>query len=220
MKKISFAMIFVLLATTLFAQVNADNKSQDDELNTIFGKGNKVRIGWFIGPNGGYTRFGSSNVGLAGATAGMIINHNFTIGVTGFGVANSEYLNYNQIVDTTDVRLEGGYGGLLLEYTLFPKSVIHLTFPLLIGGGSMSYINANDVSDWEDDEWECGNETIDKDAFFVIEPGVRAEMNILKFMRFGIGVSYRYTPDLNLINTSTGFINNFTANASLKFGKF
>ena len=219
MKSLSFAIIFTLLTTVLFAQDEKANASNDD-MNTLFGKGNKTTIGWFVGPAGGYTRFCSSDVALAGIQAGMVINHHFTIGLTGFGVANSEYLTYKQFVDNTDVRLEGGYGGLLLEYTMFPKSAIHVSFPVMIGGGQMSYISTNETKTWDGKEWDSDNRKIDEDSFFVIEPGVRAEMNILKFMRFGVGVSYRYTPDLDMINTSKAFINNFTAGASLKFGKF
>jgi hypothetical protein len=61
---------------------------------------------------------------------------------------------------------------------------------------------------------------INNDAFFVIEPSVRAEINILRFMRLNAGVSYRYTDNLQLVNTSTDMINNFTAMVGLKFGKF
>jgi hypothetical protein len=219
MKRFCFAIMFALLTTALFAQ-DEPAKNNNDEMNTLFGKGNKTSIGWFVGPAGGYTRFCSSDVALAGIQAGMVINHNFTIGLACYGVANSKHLIYPQFVDTTDVRLEGGYGGLLLEYTLFPKSLVHVSFPLIIGGGSMAYISANETNSWDDNERDCDHQTIDQDAFFVIEPGVRAEVNILKFLRFGAGVSYRYTPDLDMINTSSGFINNFTASASLKFGKF
>jgi hypothetical protein len=224
MKRLSFAIMFALLTAALFAQ-DEPAKINNDEMNTLFGKGNKTTIGWFIGPAGGYTRFCSSDVALAGIQVGMVVNHNFTIGLAGYGVANSDHLVYPQFVDTTDVRLEGGYGGLLLEYTLFPKSVVHVTFPLIIGGGSMAYISNDETADWDDDDWDddnwdCDHQTIDQDVFFVVEPGVRAEVNILKFMRFGAGVSYRYAPDLDMINTSSGFINNFTASASLKFGKF
>jgi hypothetical protein len=220
MKRITLAVMIALFSTALFAQ-EENAKNTNDDMNTLFGKGNKTTIGWFVGPTGGYTRFCSSDVALAGIQAGMVINHNFTIGLAGSGVANSNYLTYNNFIDTTDVRLEGGYGGLLLEYTLFPKSAIHVSFPLIIGGGTMGYYSTNDNHEWDEDDWDnCDHQEIDQDAFFVVIPGVTAEVNILKFMRFGVGVSYRYTPDLDLVNTSSSFINNFTASASLKFGKF
>lgn len=34
------------------------------------------------------------------------------------------------------------------------------------------------------------------------------------------GVSYRYTPDLDLVSTKTGLINDLNVNFSVKFGKF
>jgi len=42
----------------------------------------------------------------------------------------------------------------------------------------------------------------------------------VKFFRIGVGASYRYTPDLDLVNSSKNLINQFNANLSLKFGKF
>jgi len=54
----------------------------------------------------------------------------------------------------------------------------------------------------------------------VVQPGVRVEFNIVKFFRIGVGVSYRYMPDLELVNTSRNVVNQFNANVSLKFGKF
>jgi len=68
-------------------------------------------------------------------SVGMIINHNFTIGLSGRCWANREGMYYANVTDTAGAYLEGGYGGLLLEYTLFPKSIIHVTFPVLIGRG-------------------------------------------------------------------------------------
>ena len=58
------------------------------------------------------------------------------------------------------------------------------------------------------------------DHFFVIEPGVKVECNVIKALRIGIGISYRYTPDLDLKYTSSDLINQFTAKLSLRFGKF
>lgn len=219
MKRLIIAAITILFATTVFAQDNQATSGNDD-MKTLFGGKEKTTIGWFVGPAGGYTRFDDNDVALAGIHAGMVINHNFSFGLMGYGVANSNYLTFSNIVDSTDVRLEGGYGGFLFEYTLFPKSVVHVTFPLMIGGGTMSYISTTEYPEWDEDEWDYGCEKIDHDPFFFVEPGVKAEINILKFMRFGIGASYRYTPDLDMLNTSSSFINNFTASASLKFGKF
>jgi hypothetical protein len=220
MKNYFFAVALVLLTTSVFAQNENDNKQSNDEISTVFGGGNAARLGWFVGIDPGYTQFDGRDVWLGGISGGMIINHHFTIGLTGRGWVNRNNMFYSEVTDTAGAYLEGGYGGLLLEYTLFPKSVVHVTFPVLIGGGGATYVTDREYYEWDDDEWETNHKSLDTDAFFVIEPGVRAEVNILKFMRLNAGVSYRWVSDLNLINTPAGLMNNFTATVGLKFGKF
>jgi hypothetical protein len=93
---------------------------------------------------------------------------------------------------------------------------VHINFPILVGGGGLVY----NTWTYHHQDYYYDGSTIDWDAFFVVEPGVMVEMNLVKFLRLDAGVSYRYTPDLDLMNTSSGLINNFNANLSLKFGKF
>lgn len=218
MKQLSLMIALLLMVVMVKAQTEPPQST--DEMNTIFGKEKKTRIGWVIGIDPGYTQFSGRDVWMAGLSVGMIINHNFTLGLTGRGWCNRNGMYYPNVTDTTGAYLEGGYGGLLLEYTLFPKSMVHVTFPVLIGGGDASYITDPDYSDWDEDDCDEHRRTLDKDQYFIVEPGVRAEINILKFMRLNAGVSYRYVAGLDLINTSSTVMNNFTATVGLKFGKF
>ena len=218
MKKVTLMFAILFLAVLVNAQ---DEGQPRDDFNTVFGKSGNIKLGWYIGIDAGYTRFDSRDVWLGGLSAGMVINHAFTIGGWGRGITNPDRLYYPNATDTVGAYLTGGYGGLLLEYTLFPKSVIHVTFPIMIGGGSATY--TTDKEYWQfDDEGNSENShtTLDKDDFFVFEPGVRAELNIVKFMRLTAGISYRYTAGVDLINTSGTFMNNFTGTIGLKFGKF
>ncbi len=212
-----------LITTILFMSILAtaqDNSSTDNnQIGTIFGKNKDAKLGWFIGLDNGYTQFGSRDVYLSGLNAGLIINHNFSIGFSGSGWTNRNSMYYSNITDTTGAYLEGGFGRFILEYTLFPKSAVHLTFPLMIGGGAASYIN--DMDNWEwDDEWDTHYKNLDTDVFFSIEPGIRAEINIFKFMRLNAGFSYRFVSGLEMMNTSADMMNNYTVTAGLKFGKF
>jgi hypothetical protein len=215
-----FSLIFAL--SVAFLMVNAQDKpvTTNDDINTLFGKGGKTTLGWFIGIDPGYTQFDNRDVWLGGLSVGMIVDHHFTIGLTGRGWTNHDGMYYPNVTDTAGAYLEGGYGGLLLEYTLFPKSVVHVTFPVLIGAGGATYVTDQDYAEWDEDDWDDCHHSLDTDAFFVVEPGVRAEVNILKFMRLNAGISYRYAAGLELMNTSGDLMNNFTATVGLKFGKF
>ena len=217
MKKFFLTLALLISSVVLFAQ---ETKSGNDEVNTLFGRDGKTRIGWFIGIDPGYTQFGNRDVWMGGISGGMVIDHNFSIGLMGRGWTNRNGMYYPEVTDTAGAYLEGGYGGLLLEYTLFPKSVIHVTFPVIIGGGGASYVTDDEYSGWdEDDNDDCKN-VIDTDEFFVFEPGVRAEINVFKFMKLNAGVSYRWVGNLDMVNTSSAMMNNFTATVGLKFGKF
>ena len=141
MKRITLLLGLVVLTTVAFAQTtDTTGQKQNEELNSLFGRKNKLVNGWFIGPSTTYSQFGNHDVWMGGLTVGWVIDHNFTIGLSGNCFTNRKSLFYDHVTDTTGAYLEGGYGGLLLEYTLFPKSIVHVTFPLIIGAGSASFI--------------------------------------------------------------------------------
>ncbi len=196
----------------------------NDDFGTLFGKNQDVKLGWFVGFDNGYTQFDSRDVHLSGLSAGLIINHNFTIGFSGSGWTNRNNLYYENILDSTGAYLEGGFGHMLFEFTPFARSPIHFTFPLLIGGGAASYISETDYdwdySGWDYHEWDNHHKNLDTDLFCSIEPGIRIEANVCRFLRLNAGASYRYVSGLQLVNTSGDMMNNFSATFGLKFGKF
>jgi hypothetical protein len=224
-----FTILFFCAAVTAFSQEDLSQPAKtkhESEIRTIFAKSKdfKVHVGYFVGPEFAYTQFtGGKDVFLAGISMGVTLDHWFSVGLSGYGIANSGNLYYEDLIyDTataglTGGTLYGGYGGLLLEFTVLPRSMVHVSFPVLIGGGGMVYNKKHDV-DYTSEDWNW--ETLDWDAFFVVQPGIRLEFNVVKFFRIGVGASYRYTPDLDLINTSASLINQFNANVSLRFGKF
>jgi hypothetical protein len=218
MKRLTF--LFACLFAVMITNAQENTQQTSNEMQTIFGKDGKPAVGWFIGIEPGYTKFEDRDVWLCGMNFGMIIDHRLSLGFAGHGWNNREGMYYQDVTDTAGAYLEGGYGGFLIEYTLFPQSVVHLTFPVLIGGGGVSYVTDKEYPEWDEDEWDTHHAVLDDDAFFVIEPGVRAEINIFKFMRLNAGVSYRYTDNFQLVNTSDDLLNNFNATVGLKFGKF
>lgn len=224
MKKPFLSLIFLLLCAASFAQdyTQSKDKTSDEEIKTLFKKPKKdISVGWTAGLNSAYTQFDKQNVWLVGLAAGPIINHNWTIGLQLNAIVNSYYLYYDTIINNTNAYLVGGYGGFLIQYTLFPNSAVHVTFPLQIGGGYLGYLSDNGYKvENGNGYWYNNSEILDYDAFFYMEPGIQAEFNLLKFMRLAVGMSYRYSPNFNLEKTSSGFINQFNGTVGLKFGKF
>ena len=216
-------VVLVLSQAIVFSQddpAGAGAASGDHEIKTLFKSSNHTaKIGFYIGPEGAWTQFDDRNVFLGGLSMGVIVNHFFSVGLGGYGILNSRYLWYDNLKPAVSqgAYLYGGYGGVKLEFRVLPKAPALLNFPILLGGGGLVYntwaFNTHDGSIYN-------GETIDWDAFFVVEPGMMLEVNLLKFMRLDAGLSYRYTPDLDLVNTRSDLINNFNVNFSLKFGKF
>ena len=233
MKKIMIILIIWGSSQVIFAQETTPTatgtSSGKYELNTLFG-GNKAKckipIGYFIELNGGYTHFGHEGVFLPGISMGAILNHHWTVGLTGNFINNHQQSNHHRPVSDTlgEERhrggLSGGYGGLLLEYTLFPQSKIHVSFPLMIGGGYISHSQWH-LNDSINSQPETSNGHFSHgDHFFVIEPGVKLEFNVVKHMRVGFGISYRYSPERDHRISSPEFQNQLTGKLSLRFGKF
>ena len=73
---------------------------------------------------------------------------------------------------------------------------------------------------WSDSHYDDNEDyTHSWDSFFVLEPGLMVEMNLVKWMRLNGGISYRYAPGVAMASLPNSF-NNFSGIVTLKFGKF
>jgi hypothetical protein len=229
MKKIFLITLLFLGANGfLFSQDTIQqkfDKEKPDEVQTLFaGKGHhtKISLGWYVGPTATYTQFGGKNAFMPGIEGGIIMNHFFSIGLAGSITANVNNLYFHNVQDTMGACFIGGYAGVKLEFTVFPKFPVHFSFPLLIGGGGSAYLHQYNYL--YDNNWHNYNSSdykvLDWNSFFILEPGIRAEVNIVKFLRFWVGGTYRWVPNYKLMNTNSDFMSNFNLSAGLKFGKF
>lgn len=198
---------------------NAQWDSTEPKIQTLFGETHSV--GWWVAPGFEYAQLDGKDAWLGGMSGGVIFNHNVSLGVGGYGIMNSNHLEYDNILDTASVYLYGGYGGLIIEYRLFPFNKFNIAFPIMIGGGSVSY------SSWNYNNYQYSyhdpnykNDYYIWDAFFVFEPGISLGVNLLNFMRLDAGISYRFAPSVQLPQTDPYLLNSVNANMSLKFGKF
>ncbi len=202
-------MVFIFSTTA-----NAQN--EDKDMSTLCGnKDGHIDHGGWGGLTFGYTQIQGNDTYLMGARGGWLIDHHLTIGMAGQGfISDKEYMD---ILPNKSVNLAGGYGGLFLEAIIAPNYPVHVTIPVIIGAGGVAYVENRP---WDEHNNYNTDYSIDHDAFFVFEPGLEIEVNLMKFMRFAVGGSYRYTSQVSMINSSSTMLRGFNAYFGLKFGKF
>lgn len=162
-----------------------------------------------------------------------MINHKISIGIDGNVNLNSIQKDFTLdaeqgLIDPMDstkgptTNLSIYYGGLLLEYVIKPDAPVHVSIPLVLGGGA-SFLNKYEV------DRAFGKDSLRHDAdrlvyssdeFFYIQPAVELELNMLKFMRMSLGLHYQMIFGLDMLQTEDDAFNGMAGTVSLKFGKF
>jgi hypothetical protein len=212
MKNLTFILAILMTGSFVFAQDEPQEKEDNKQFQTLFG--NEVSNGGYGAIMFNYSKINDENAFLFGMRGGWIIDHKLTLGFGGYGFANDMDWQYPE--QEPNDFLTGGYGGFLIEPILFSHKPVHLSFPILIGAGGVALV---DDYYWDDnyyDDWYAEY----ADAFFVIEPGVEVELNLVKAMRMAFAVTYRFTEDLELGKVDKNVLNGFNFGMALKFGKF
>ncbi|MEO1049103.1 MAG: hypothetical protein AAFX87_00640 [Bacteroidota bacterium] len=224
MKCIKSVLVLMLVTTVSFAQnydvteyrdgsvkIRKDKGHRQDDIKTI--AGNRFHSGGFGALSFRGTEFGDETLVMAGVRGGWIINRTLAIGFEGHGIIPTA--KFQGIAPNGDAILLGGYGGMFLEPILFSNQIVHITFPIAGGAGWLGY-----HEDWEDNRFDGPNRIIDEDVFWYIEPGASVEINVARNFRLGLGVTKRFTQDLNLAQTNSDQFENLNYFMTLKFGKF
>lgn len=209
MKKLFLILsLFLILFNASWAKSN----DEEEEMETLFGT--QIRSGGYGGPEVKISPIQDELGVLVGGRGGWIINSTFSIGGGGYGLVTSHKIkNYSTTGDTIPY-LRCGWGGVFLEYINSSNKLIHFTANTLIGGGGAVY------TDEFDDDNKKEIKSYENSSFFVIEPGLSIEINIVKNFRIAIGASYRFISGLELSKTKNSDIGGITANIIFKFGSF
>ncbi len=209
----------IVITTGLYAQptdvLNPEAPTQQQEqssgIETLI-PGN-ARFSGYGGPVVKFSPVKGSLSTYVGGYGGLLVNSTLFIGIGGYGLAN------NIAADATIApgqSLGIGYGGLVLEYIANSNQLLHYGVQMLVGyGGATYYYRGLDFN---------GRTvrllTSQADGFFVVEPGVYAEVNIARWFRIGAGASYRYANGVELNGLTNSDISGVSANLTFKFGKF
>ena len=94
--------------------------------------------------------------------------------------------------------------------------MIHLTFPIFFGAGSIQ-VSDKDFFPGNPNDAEF---IIESSAFIVIEPAAQVEFNITQYFRFGVGMSYRFISGTELDNVKDAHLSGSSILISFRFGRF
>ena len=216
---------------TMLAQDNM--KSMDKEKTAIRGDGkvsektddkeNPLSRNKFIPGGYGAPVIKISQIGMNGTDVGFflglrtgfIMNHYFSLGVGVNILVNpldrSKLGGYDYAGNYTVSNM--GYAGILLEYFLFPKSLVSISIGVLIGGGGLVFQDGNY---WRNESFNI--QTVH--GFFAIEPEINVFFNITRFFRVGLGVTYRYVNGIRDPYITDAAFRGFGGQLTLQFGWF
>jgi hypothetical protein len=213
MKKTFLVWCFLLcLSGTGWAQTT----TVEQEPETLFQ--GQLSHGFYVAPSVKISEWQGKSGFMMGGKGAWIVNKRFALGLAGYGLISKNHVGEVLVKNEwKHAYLQIGYGGLLMEYTPQPAKLVHLTFPVIIGLGGGAYTNqalgtpsANAYS----------YEVFTTDTFFVMEPGAQAEVNLAKYLRLGLGLSYRIVQGVNLPNSSDKKMSGSSISMTFKFGRF
>src|SRR5690606_24011926 len=188
-------------------------QEQDGDYITFNDRSNVVH-GVYVGISGAYGKLKGKDTYIGGLKVAYVANQKFEFGVA----ANFLYSQQNIYSLVTEQRedLLAGYAGLHLEPIFFSGSRINLSFPLLIGGGAVGYVDR--VAFHNDEEFELEEGQVD--AIFVLEPGIGLLFNISRYVQLEAAIKYRFSSQIELPQSPVDRIDGFSAGLGIKLGIF
>lgn len=191
-------------------------QAQNSEVETIF-KGTKTSSGGYGAITNKFTSINGEFANMVGLYGGWFINKKVMLGVG--AAATTSYLPVKDefnIFPGKRTSYEYGQLGLMTEYVIASNKSLHVVFNVFTGAGfTTQYVR----STWDDNDYNDYHNT-DTNWFLVVEPGVQVEVNLLKWLRFSPGVSYRFVNNSESLDLTDNKLQGVSVNLTLKFGRF
>ncbi|PIB37311.1 hypothetical protein BFP72_18790 [Reichenbachiella sp. 5M10] len=211
--------IYLLVSMMIWGHLAFAQNYMDDE--------EKKEIKSLIHKDNDITGFGSADfkIGsvkekqslLVGVHGGMLINKNVMLGLGMYGWAiRPDFVGETNGGTSTKLEMNGGYAGLLLGCKLFPKEIIHISLPVLVGAGNIQALDPYHFASYYDDR----SLTVESSSFFVVDSAAEIEMNISHHFRLAVGAGYRFAHGLDMDNLTDGDLSDFYGMLSIQLGKF
>jgi hypothetical protein len=188
-----------LLGGVAFGQ-DSEHSGNEDHVQTLFRPG--TGITGFGSMDTRFTRLRGEEALLLGIKGGIIFDGRLFVGLSGHGMVTpnrftGQTSSPGGIQVDRNLSLKFGYGGVELGYALAPVKVVHIYIPVLFGAGMGEVVHKfDDQVDFNSVPYS--EAVVDNSIFLVVEPGLQVEVNILPYMKFGFGGSYRQVFGANL----------------------
>ena len=189
---LTFLFTTVLVHSTYSQEQIVSAEPKPIETKTLLGLPKIHFLGLYVAPEYQLAQLAGKFTSMTGGSVMLLVNKKFAIGASGFTTLDN--FVPTQISQTKDFRLNNSFGGVRLEYTLNPNNAVHVSFPLLIGGGMASIDSVNTHNNQINSE---ANETHGRSeqnggvSYFIVQPGVNVEANLFRYAKIFAGVSYR-----------------------------
>ena len=170
-------IFFLAAILVMCSSLSVQAETQQDPKTLVDGKVSKSGLIAF--PEVKFSTVDGRFANFVGLRGGILLNDKFLIGAGGYGLTN---------VRTLPAM---GYGGLVLEYSLQPHSLVNFSVGGLVGAGGVT--------------WE---------SFFVAEPEARLRLNVTRWFRLGFGGGYRFISGAGCLNS---FLRGPVATLSVEF---
>ncbi|MBR9854627.1 MAG: hypothetical protein GYB37_08630 [Algicola sp.] len=201
--------------STLFMLLGLLGFSQDDNGEYItFNDRKNVVHGVYLGLSTYFGEIENKDAYIGGLKVAYVANRQFEVGFMA-NILYSEQNIYNPRTNNND-DIVAIYGGLHLEPILFGKKRVSLSFPILIGGGGVVYVDHDAVV--RDENVDPNDDDID--ALFILEPGMNVLFNISRYVQLEAGARYRFSSKIELAQSPIDRINGFSAGLGIKVGIF
>ena len=203
---LSLTLIYFVLTNTSSAQVN----------QTIFNNSGVKHSGGYGAIGNKFTTINGSFGNMPEVYGGWFINRNFLLGFE--AAATTNYIAVplqNQDWNGNKMTCQYGQFGLMTEYVLASNKKVHLNMNLVTGAGFLLQYDRDNLNNWHFDDHDATTH-----FFVVLEPGVQLEFNLLKWMRFSPGASYRRVFGNQAPGLSDTDLSGLSGSLTLKFGRF
>lgn len=214
MKKIFLFLFAIVIVFPLYSQ---ENSKEGPKEQTLFESGS-YKSGGYGAPEVKFTNVNDKFGVLVGGRGAWILNSTFAIGGAGYGLVTSHSISDYFTREDTVAYLRTGYGGLYLSYINSSSELVHFTINTLIGAGGASYTSS--ISDLLNDNNRHDSKVYESSAYFIFEPQLGMEINVVKVFRIELTAGYRFISGLELSRTKSSDLSGFSGGIAFKFGSF